>query len=340
MVFRFLVVVFSLSFWVASHSTSTAGTLDDVKKRGYLKCGVGTGLAGFSSPDDKGNWVGLDVDYCRALAAATLGDATKVKYTPLSAKDRFTALQSGDVDVLARNTTWTMDRDANFGLVFTAVNFFDGQGFMVRKASKITSAKQLSSATICVYSGTSTEVNLADYFRSNGMKYETKSYDNLDAVKTAYEQGACDAYTTDKSGLTSIRLSMSKPDDHEVLPETISKEPFAPMVRKGDEQWFTISKWVVYATLNAEELGLTSANVDDMKAQSQSPDVRRLLGVDGKFAERLGVSNDWAYNIIKQVGNYAQAFERNVGPNTPLKIDRGINGLWNHGGLHYGMPVR
>ena len=320
-------------------SAASAATLDEVKGKGYVQCGVSTGLAGFSNPDDKGNWSGIDVDYCRALAAAIFNDDKKVHYTPLTAKERFTALQSGDVDILSRNTTWTMDRDTSLGFNFAGVMFFDGQGFMIRKDMNITSALQLSGASVCVQTGTTTELNLADYFKANNMTYESKAFENLDAVNTAYQQGACDVYTTDKSGLYAIRLTMANPDDHMILPETISKEPLGPAVRQGDDQWFDIAKWVYYALLDAEEYGVTSENVDEMK-KSDNPRIRRLLGVDGKFGESIGLSNDWAYNAIKLVGNYGEIYARNVGEDSPLKIDRGINNLWTKGGLQYGMPIR
>jgi general L-amino acid transport system substrate-binding protein len=320
-------------------SAASAATLDEVKGKGYVQCGVSTGLAGFSNPDDKGNWSGIDVDYCRAIAAAIFNDEKKVHFTPLTAKERFTALQSGDVDILSRNTTWTMDRDTSLGFNFAGVMFFDGQGFMIRKDMNITSALQLSGASVCVQTGTTTELNLADYFKANNMTYESKAFENLDAVNTAYQQGACDVYTTDKSGLYAIRLTMANPDDHMILPETISKEPLGPAVRQGDDQWFDIAKWVYYALLDAEEYGVTSENVDEMK-KSDNPRIRRLLGVDGKFGESIGLSNDWAYNAIKLVGNYGEIYARNVGEGSPLKIDRGINNLWTKGGLQYGMPIR
>jgi general L-amino acid transport system substrate-binding protein len=320
-------------------SAASAATLDEVKGKGYVQCGVSTGLAGFSNPDDKGNWSGIDVDYCRAIAAAIFNDDKKVHFTPLTAKERFTALQSGDVDILSRNTTWTMDRDTSLGFNFAGVMFYDGQGFMIRKDMNITSALQLSGASVCVQTGTTTELNLADYFKANNMTYESKAFENLDAVNTAYQQGACDVYTTDKSGLYAIRLTMANPDDHMILPETISKEPLGPAVRQGDDQWFDIAKWVYYALLDAEEYGVTSENVDEMK-KSDNPRIRRLLGVDGKFGESIGLSNDWAYNAIKLVGNYGEIYARNVGEDSPLKIDRGINNLWTKGGLQYGMPIR
>ncbi|MFK5977898.1 MAG: amino acid ABC transporter substrate-binding protein [Rhizobiaceae bacterium] len=320
-------------------SGATAGTLDDVKAKGFIQCGVSQGLAGFSNPDDKGNWTGMDVDLCRALGAAIFGDATKVKYTPLSAKERFTALQSGEVDVLSRNTTWTATRDTSLGLNFAGVNYYDGQGFMVRKDLGIKSALELSGASICTNTGTTTELNVADYFRANKMEYEIVAFEKADEVVGAYDSGRCDVYTTDQSGLYSQRLKLTNPSDHTVLPEIISKEPLGPVVRQGDDQWFNLVKWSHFAMVNAEEMGITSANVDEKKG-GDDPAVKRVLGTEGAFGEALGVENDWAYNIIKQVGNYSESFERNVGPKTPLAIARGVNALWSDGGLQYAPPIR
>ncbi len=318
---------------------ASAATLDDVKGKGHVQCGVSQGLAGFSNPDDKGNWTGLDVDVCRAMAAAIFGDATKVKYTPLSAKERFTALQSGEVDVLSRNTTWTATRDTALGLNFAGVNYYDGQGFMVRKSLGVTSAAQLNGAAVCTNTGTTTELNVADYFRANNMQYEVVAFEKADEVVQAYDKGRCDVYTTDASGLYAQRLKLANADEHMVLPEIISKEPLGPVVRQGDDQWFNLAKWTVFAMVNAEELGITSANVDDLKG-SNNPAVKRVLGVEGNFGENLGVGNDWAYNIIKQVGNYGETFNANVGPDTPLGIARGVNALWSKGGIQYAPPIR
>ena len=318
---------------------ANATTLDSVKQKGFLQCGVNTGLLGFGAPDDKGNWTGFDVDYCRAVAAAIFGDATKVKFTPLSAKDRFTALQSGEIDMLARNTTWTMSRDAQLGLLFTGVNYYDGQGFMVKKSLGVSSALQLNGASVCVQTGTTTELNLADYFKVHNMTYKPVVFEKFDEVNAAYNTGRCDAYTTDASGLYSIRLTLGAPDDHIVLPEIISKEPLGPSVRQGDDQWFNVVKWVGFALLNAEELGVTQANVDQMKT-SNNQDVRRLIGVDGTFGESIGLKNDWAANAIKQVGNYGEIFERNIGGGSKLKIARGLNALWSKGGIQYAPPIR
>jgi general L-amino acid transport system substrate-binding protein len=314
-------------------------TLDTVKQRGSLSCGVNVGLAGFSQPDDKGNWTGLDVDYCKAIAAAVFGDPGKVKYVPTTAKERFTALQSGEIDVLVRNTTWTIARDSSLGLIFAGVNYYDGQGFMVKKSIGVKSAKELNGATVCVQTGTTTELNLADYFKANNMTYKPVVFEKLDETVQAYLAGRCDVYTTDQSGLYSIRVQQPKPDDHLVLPEIISKEPLGPSVRQGDDQWLTIVKWVHYAMINAEEAGVTQANVGEM-LNSTNPDIKRLLGKDGELGKGIGVSNDFVANIVKAVGNYGEVFERNVGSGSRLKIDRGLNKLWNKGGIQYAPPLR
>lgn len=317
-----------------------AGTLDDVKARGILNCGSSVSLAGFGQPDDKGVWKGLDVDFCRAIAAAIFGDPNKVKFVPLSAKDRFTALQSREIDVLARNTTWTMSRDTTLGLNFGPVNYYDGQGFMVRKKLNIKDAKELSGATVCVQTGTTTELNLADFFRANNLKYEPVVFADADATVKAYDSGRCDAFTTDSSGLYAERLKLANPADHIVLSNIISKEPLGPSWRQGDDHWGNIVKWTHYAMLTAEELGVTQANVDDMVKNSKNPDVKRLLGTEGKFGEGIGLSVDWAVKIIKAVGNYGESFERNIGEKTPLGIKRGLNDLWAKGGLQYAPPIR
>jgi len=320
-------------------TAAQADTLDDVKAKGFLQCGANTGLLGFGAPDDKGEWKGFDVDFCRAIAVAIFNDPTKVKFTPLTAKERFTALQSGEVDVLVRNTTWTLSRDSQMGLIFAGVNYFDGQGFMVRKSLGISSALELSGASVCVQTGTTTELNLADYFRANGMQFNPVVFEKSDEVVQAYDAGRCDAFTTDASGLYAERLKLTNPADHMVLPEIISKEPLGPVVRQGDDKWLTIVKWTHFIMLNAEEAGVTSANVDEMKS-SENPDIKRLLGTEGTFGEPMGLTNDWAANVIKAVGNYGEVFDRNVGPDTPLGISRGLNALWTKGGLQYGMPVR
>ena len=316
-----------------------AASLDDVKAKGFVQCGVSQGLPGFSNPDDKGNWTGIDVDYCRALAAAVFGSGDAVKFTPLSAKERFTALQTGEVDILSRNTTWTMGRDTSLGLNFAGVTYYDGQGFMVRKSLGVTSALELEGASVCTNTGTTTELNVADYFRANNMNYEIVAFEKADEVVGAYDAGRCDVYTTDASGLYAQRLKLTNPDDHVVLPEIISKEPLGPVVRQGDDQWFNIAKWVYFALINAEELGVTKANVGDMMG-SDNPSIKRLLGTEGGFGEAIGLGNDWAANAIKAVGNYGEMFDANVGPDTPLGIARGQNALWSKGGLQYAPPIR
>lgn len=320
-------------------SAASAATLDDVKAKGFVQCGVSQGLPGFSNPDADGNWSGLDVDLCRAVAAAIFGDSEAVKFTPLSAKERFTALQSGEIDLLSRNTTWTMSRDTQLGLNFAGVNYYDGQGFMIRTSMDINSALELSGASVCTNTGTTTELNVADYFRANNMEYELVAFEKADEVVAAYDAGRCDVYTTDQSGLYAQRLKLTNPGEHKVLPEIISKEPLGPVVRQGDDQWFNIVKWVHIATVNAEELGVTMDNVDEMK-DGDNPAVKRLLGTEGEFGDSIGLGNDWAYNAIKAVGNYGEIFDRNVGPDTPLGIARGVNALWSKGGLMYGPPIR
>ncbi len=329
--------VFAAAAFVSS--TVTAGTLDDVKKKGFIQCGVSQGLPGFSNPDSSGNWTGIDVDVCRAVAAATLGDASKVKYSPLSNKERFTALQSGEIDMLSRNTTWTATRDSVLGLNFAGVNYYDGQGFMVRKSLGVKSAMELAGAAVCTSLGTTTELNVADFFRANNMEYKLVAFEKADEVVAAYDAGRCDVYTTDQSGLAAQRLKLSSPNDHTVLPEVISKEPLGPVVRHGDDQWFDIVKWTLFAMQESEEMGINSGNADAMKS-SDNPGIKRMMGTEGDVGKNLGLSSDWAYNIIKQVGNYGESFEAHVGPNTPLELPRGVNNLWNNGGLMYPMPAR
>jgi general L-amino acid transport system substrate-binding protein len=318
---------------------SVAGTKDDVVKRGSVNCGVSQGVPGFSNADAKGNWTGIDVDVCRAVAAAVLGDAKKVKFFPLSAKDRFEVLKSGQIDVLSRNTTWTLQRDGGLGLEFAGVNYYDGQGFIVRKAAKINSAKKLNNAKVCVETGTTTELNLRDYFNANKMKYEPVAFTKADEAVRAYDSGRCDAYTTDRSGLAAQRTKMKDPKEHLVLPEIISKEPLGPVVRGNDENWLNIVRWSLNAMIESEELALTSANVDAQKS-STNPAVKRMLGIEGDTGKHLGLNNNWSYNIIKQVGNYGQSYNRNVGPSTPVGLARGYNRLWSKGGILYAPPVR
>ena len=333
-------LVFTLAFAAAfSTEAATAQTLKTVKDRGLLSCGVSQGLPGFSSPDDKGNWTGLDVDVCRAIAAAVLNDPTKIKFVPLSAKDRFTALQSGEIDVLSRNTTWTLSRDTSLGANFTGVTYYDGQGFMVKKSLKVNSALELNSASVCVQTGTTTEQNLADYFKGNNMKYEVIAFGTNDEAVKAYKSGRCDVFTTDVSGLYADRLKLANVADHVVLPEVISKEPLGPMVRHGDDQWFDIVKWTLYAMITAEELGITQKNADEM-AKSTKPEMKRVFGTDGNLGEQLGLTKDWVSRIVKAVGNYGETFDRNVGAGSKLGIARGINALWNKGGIQYAPPIR
>ena len=322
-----------------SIQAASAQTLKTIKDRGLLSCGVTQGLAGFSLPDDKGNWIGLDVDVCRAIAAAVFNDPSKVKFVPLSAKDRFTALQSGEVDVLSRTTTWTLSRDTSLGANFAGVTYYDGQGFMVKKSLKVNSALELNSASVCVATGTTTELNLADYFKGNNMKYEVIAFATADDTIKAYESGRCDVFTTDQSGLYAERLKLANPADHVVLPEIISKEPLGPMVRHGDDQWFDIVKWTLFAMVTAEELGVTQKNVDEM-AKSDKPEMKRVFGTDGNLGEQLGLTKDWVSRIVKAVGNYGEAFDRNVGAGSKLGIARGLNALWNKGGIQYAPPIR
>ncbi len=313
-------------------------TLDAVKSKGFVQCGVSQGLPGFSNPDDQGNWTGLDVDFCRAMAAAIFNDADAVKYTPLSAKVRFTALTSGEIDVLARNTTWTMSRDSDFG-EFIGVNYYDGQGFMVPTNLGVSSATELDGAAVCTNTGTTTELNVADYFRANGLNYTVVAFEKADEVVAAYDAGRCDVYTTDRSGLAAQRTKLSKPDDHVVLPEIISKEPLGPLVRHGDSQWADVGRWTLNCMINAEEAGITMENVADM-ATSADPNIKRILGADGDLGSKIGLDNAFCANVVAAVGNYGESYDRNVGPDTALKLDRGVNALWTDGGLLYAAPQR
>lgn len=316
-----------------------SATLDAVKERGYVQCGVTTGVPGYSNPDDKGNWKGMDVDVCRGVAAATLGDADKVKYIPLNAKERFTALQSGEIDMLSRVTTWTLTRDSSLGLNFAGVTYYDGQGFMINKDLGVKSALELDGASLCIQSGTTTELNAADYFRANKMQFEPVVFDTADQTVKGFEAGRCDVLTSDQSQLYALRIKLAKPDSAMVLPEIISKEPLGPVVRQGDDGWFNIVKWSLFAMVNAEEMGLTSGNIDSMMKNS-SPALDRFVGKEGIKGSGLGLSDDWAYQIVKQVGSYGEAFDRNLGMGSPLKIERGLNALWNKGGLQYAPPIR
>jgi general L-amino acid transport system substrate-binding protein len=315
-------------------------TIDTIKARGQLVCGVNTSAPGFSAADSQGQWTGLDVEFCRALAAATLKDASKVKFVPLNSQQRFASLQAGEIDVLSRNSTWTLTRDASLGVVFTGINYYDGQGFMVPKKLKIDSAKKLNGATVCVQAGTTSEKNVADYFKANGMSYKPVVFDTAEAITSAFFAGRCQVYTTDMSDLAGARTKAPKPDDFVVLPQVISKEPLGPAVRRGDDEWFQIVRWTLFAMLEAEEAGLTQANVDAQKAASKDPSVQRLLGVSEDTGKLLGLDAEWAYRIVKQVGTYGESFERNLGPATPIGLPRGVNNLWTKGGLMYAPPVR
>ena len=305
-----------------------------------MQCGVNTGLPGFAVADAKGEWTGMDVEVCRAVAAAVLGDAQAVKFTPLTAKERFTALQSGEIDLLSRNTTWTLSRYTGLGVNFTGITYYDGQGFMVKKDLGVSDAKELGGASICIQSGTTTELNLADWFRTRGMNYQPVVFDTADQVVGGFAAGRCDALTSDQSQLYALRIKLADPSSAIVLPNVISKEPLGPLVRQGDDQWFNIVKWTLFALVNAEELGITAANVEQMKAGSKDPNVRRLLGAEGNFGEAMGLGADWAFQAVKQMGNYGEMFERNLGNSTPLGIARGLNALWSEGGLQYAPPIR
>jgi general L-amino acid transport system substrate-binding protein len=315
-------------------------TFDAVKARGQVNCGVNTGLAGFAKPNDKGVWEGIDVDVCRAVAAAMFGDAKKVRYVPLTAVQRFTALQSGEIDLLVRNTTWTSQRDIELGINFTGVNYYDGQGFLVASKIGVKSAKELGGATICVLAGTTNELNLSDFFRSNHLDYKSVVIEKNEELASAFFANRCDAITSDASQLASIRADVaSKPDDYAILPEIISKEPLGPAVRHGDDQWFDLVKWSLYAMIEAEEKGITSRNIDTFK-DTPDPEIQRMLGITPGQGKAMGVNDKWAYAIVKQVGNYGESFERNVGKGSKLKLERGLNALWTHGGLMYAMPIR
>jgi general L-amino acid transport system substrate-binding protein len=316
-----------------------AQTLEAVQDKGFVQCGVTGGVVGFSAPDSNNNWSGLEVDFCRAVAAAIFDDPDAVRYTPLTSQERFAALSAGEIDILSRTTTWTMSRDTDLGISFIGTMYYDGQGFLVRAEDGIESALDLSGAAICIESGTTTELNAADYFAANGLDFTPVVFTDQDEVVNAFEDGRCDVYTTDASALASERVRLGSPDDYIILPEIISKEPLGPVVRQGDDQWFKINRWVYFALLEAEEQGVTQANVDEMLG-SDNPAIRRLLGVEGEFGTPIGLPNDWAYRIIKHIGNYGESFARHVGPETEIGLERGLNALWNQGGLQYAPPIR
>ena len=331
--------IISITLALLLTSAFAGPTLKKIKKQGHIKCGVSTGLAGFSAPDSKGNWKGLDVDFCRAFATSVFGDPSKVKYVSLSAQQRFTALQSGEVDVLSRNTTFTLGRDTSLGLNFAPVTYYDGQGFMVRKKDGIKSLKELNGASVCTQQGTTTELNVADYFRANKMKYKPVVFESNEEVVAAYLKGRCDAYTTDASGLASERSKLKNPNDHVILSEIISKEPLGPAVRHGDDSWFDIVKWTVYSIIEAEEVGITSKNINSF-SKSSDPKIKRFLGKIKGNGKALGLKESWAKDVILKVGNYSEIFERNVGQQSALKLERGLNAQWNKGGLMYAPPLR
>lgn len=335
-----VVATLVLSLAVPETGNANSPTLETVRKRDVLNCGVNTGLAGFSAPDARGRWIGLDADFCRAVAAAVFGDGEKVRFVPLNAKERFTALQSGEIDLLSRNTTWTMSRDTALGLNFTGTLYYDGQAFMVRKSRKLRSVDELKGATICVQTGTTNELNLADYFETRGLTYKPLVFESLIHVLDAYRANRCDSFTTDSSQLIAERTRLPDPDGHEILPGLISKEPLGPVVRQGDAVWSNIVRWTLFLLINAEELDITQANVKDMRTASPSPEVRRILGANSTFGSAIGLSDDWAVAVIKTIGNYGEAFERNLGQTSPLKIERGRNALWTNGGLMYAPPIR
>ncbi|GBC60478.1 amino acid ABC transporter substrate-binding pro tein [Desulfonema ishimotonii] len=333
---RLIAVMAVLAF---TASSVWANTLENVRKAGEIKCGVSGKVPGFSVPDKNGVWSGLDVDFCRAVSAAIFDDPNKAKFVPVTTKERFTALQTGEINILSRNTTWTYQRDVNQGVEFCGILFYDGQGFMVNKGLGVSSAKELDGASICIQIGTTTELNVSDYFASNNMTYKPVVFESADESTVMYDTGRCDVYTTDASGLAARRTTLSKPDTHVILPEIISKEPLGPSVRQGDQQWGDIVRWTLNALINAEELGVTSANLAEMM-KSKNPAIKRLLGVDSNLGEQLGLTRDWVCRIVKHVGNYGEMFDRNVGPTTPLKLERGPNALWKDGGLLYAPPIR
>ena len=327
----------AIAFAPAAHAGKT---LDAVKARGQVVCGVNTSGPGFSNADSQGKWTGLDVDFCRAVAAAVLKDADKVKYVPLNSQQRFASLQAGEIDVLSRNSTWTLTRDASLGVVFTGINYYDGQGFMVPAKLKVDNFKKLNGATLCVQAGTTSEKNVADYFAAQGMKYKSVVFDTAEAITSAFFAGRCQVYTTDMSDLAGARTKAPNPSEYVILPQVISKEPLGASVRRGDDEWFEIVRWTQFALLEAEEYGLTQANVDAQKKDNKDPGVQRFLGVSEDTGKLLGLDAEWAYRIVKAVGNYGESFERNLGPKTPIGLPRGVNNLWTKGGLMYAPPIR
>jgi general L-amino acid transport system substrate-binding protein len=335
----FAILAFVVTFIFTTFNANANQTRENVIKRGSLNCGVSQGVPGFSNADASGKWTGLDVDFCRALAAAVLGDPNKVKYTPLSAKDRFEVLKAGDIDVLARNTTWTLARDGGLAVDFVGVNFYDGQGFMVRKAANINSAKKLNNVKVCLETGTTTELNLRDYFNANKLKYEQIGFTKSDDAIAAYDAGRCEVYTTDKSGIAANRTKTKNPADHIILPETISKEPLGPVVRGNDENWANIARWTLNVMIEAEEYNVTKTNIDSLKG-SADPVIKRLLGLEGDLGKSLNLDNNWSYNIVKMVGNYGESYEANVGTKTPVNLPRALNASWRKGGILYAPPVR
>jgi general L-amino acid transport system substrate-binding protein len=340
MVMRFFTILNTLVAVSLLSAPVLGATKETIIARGWLSCGINQGLPGFSSPDAKGRWSGFDVDFCRAVAAAVLRDPAKVRFRTLSAKERFTALQSGEIDLLSRNTTWTQTRDTALGLNFAGIIYYDGQSFMVRRSIGVKSARELSGAAVCVNAGTTTELNLADYFRTRKMRYTPVVFEKSDEVLAAYVAGRCDVYSTDQSGLYAQRLKLRDPAAHVILPDIISKEPLGPVVRQGDDGWFNIVRWTLFALIGAEELGVTSGNVGRLAVSATDPEIRRLLGTEGKVGANLGLDPKWAQRIIAAVGNYGELFERHLGESSRLKIKRGLNRLWNKGGLQYAPPIR
>ena len=334
------VVFGALAIAGLSAGAAAAGTMDDVKARGKLNCGVSTGLVGFAAPDANGEWQGFDVTVCRAVAAAVLGDPSAVEFVPTTGKTRFTALASGEIDMLARNTTWPFSRDVDLKFEFVGVNYYDGQGFMVPKELGVSSAKDLDGATVCIQTGTTTELNLADFFRSNNMSYEPVPIETNAEAQQQYLAGACDVYTTDASGLAATRATFEAPGDHVVLPEIVSKEPLGPLVRHGDHDWGDVVRWTLNALISAEELGITSANMDEMMAGTNNPEINRVLGTEGTLGEMLGLDAEWAVRVLKVAGNYGEIFEKNIGETTPIGLARGLNAQWTDGGLLYSPPFR